>query len=197
MNICTLKKYNTWDEIKIFCENCKFTNQYFVYNENKIVLSKNNNLVTLHIDKYTQESIESIINDLPTNIDNLLINITDTTQTFFLEKIFINLPITLKIIKFYYKQGKLSEMKTMESNGIFNVLFGIKIPFNCKILIEYDEIEYHVKYNIHDTELELVSNNELYKIQYIKCIAFVPFNFWFISNPGIALPLVALQNTDV
>lgn len=197
MNIYALKKYDSWDDIKFVCENCDFTNLHFIYNENNIILSKFNNEITLNIDKYTQNSIKSIINDLPNNIDNLLITISKIIQTIFLEKIFTNLPFNLKIIKFIYDQYKLAEVETMKSNGKFNVLFGIKIPFNCKVIINYDNLDYDIKYNDFDNELEFGTEEQKYKIQYITNITYIPLEFWFTSKPYYELPLIALHYTDV
>jgi hypothetical protein len=182
MDLIKYTKNDSWGEIKFVCENCDFTNLHFVYNENNIILSKFNNEITLNIDKYTQNSIKSIINDLPNNIDNLLITISKTIQTIFLEKIFTNLPFNLKIIKFIYDQYKLAEVKTMESNGKFNVLFGIKISFNCKVMINYDNLDYDIKYNDFANELEFGTDEQQYKIQYITNIPYIPLEFYFTSN---------------
>lgn len=168
MNAPNWKEYNSWEEIKFFCENCDFTVCGFVYAGIKMVITKNYGKITLNIGDYANSNISSIINNLPENIDNLVVNITTTTETKFLEKIFINLPFTLKKIKFIYKGSKVSEIKTMESNGKFNVLFGIKFPFNCDFIINYDNVDYQTKYINPENELELKKKKQIFKIKYAK-----------------------------
>jgi hypothetical protein len=143
-------------------------------------------------------SISSIINNLPTNTDNLLIGIGDVTKTHFLENILTNLPSGLKQIKFIYKQKTFSNIKTIESSPKFNVLFGVKIPLNCSIVVNYENVDYDVKYNEFGKELELVSRiNQTFKIQYVSSPMYVPVDFWMNTNPSMALPLVALQYSDI
>lgn len=195
-------KCNSWKEMKFICENSDFPICEFVCYGINIRINHFNNKIIQEIDYNTNENIESIISDLPENINCLIINIAKTTETTKLEKIFTNLPLSLNKIKFVYKQSKLSEIKTMESNGKFNFLFGIKIPFNCRVKINYENVYYNVKYNDCVDEIELDIKENI-KIKYIPLIikyvftsAYVPLQFWFTQNPGNIIPLVALQYAE-
>jgi len=190
---------NSWNEIKNYCENTDLTISHFIYNGSNITIGKFEDETTLTIDHYTEQSIHSIINDLPQNITALAINISDTTKTKFLEKIMTNLPFGLKLVRFNYIENKLSKEINIKSDVKFNVLFGIKIPLNCGIVVNYKNVDYDVIYNDfnsgNDDKLELWSNEQTFKIKYIE-VSYVPLKFWFNSNPGLALPQVALQYSD-
>lgn len=168
MNAPNWKEYNSWEEIKFMCENCDFTICGCVYDDIKMVITKNYGKITLNIGDYTKSNINSIMYNLPENIDNLVVTIAIVAETTFLEKIFINLPFTLKKIKFIYKGSKISEIKTMESNGKFNLLFGIKFPFNCDFIVNYDNIDYQAKYIDPEKELVLNKKRNIFKIKYTK-----------------------------
>ena len=168
MNAPNWKECNSWEEIKFFCENCDFTVCGFVYDGIKMVITKNYGKITLNIGDYTNSSLSSIINNLPENIDDLVVSIATSAETKFLEKIFINLPFTLKKIKFIYKGSKISEIKSMESDGKFNVLFGIKFPFSCDFIVNYDNVDYEAKYIDPENELELKKKKQIFKIKYTK-----------------------------
>ena len=168
MNAPNWKEYNSWEEIKFLCENSNFTVRGVVYNEIKMVINKRHGRITLNIGDCRNNDISLVMNNLPENIDNLVIGITAITENKYLEKIFTNLPFTLKKIIFVYKQSKLSEMKTMQANGKFNVLFGIKIPFNCNFVVNYDGLDYNVSYNQSEDVVEIKSSSNIFKIKYRK-----------------------------
>jgi len=168
MNAPSWKECNSWEEIKFLCENSVFTVCGFVYDAIKMVISKHYHKITLNIGDYTNSSVSQIINNLPENIDALVINITPTSETKYLENTFTNLPFSLKKIKFVYKQSKLSEIKNTEDCGKFNTLFGVKIPFNCGFVVSYANVDYDVKYIDYENELELGANNQVFKIKYVK-----------------------------
>lgn len=195
-------KCSSWNEMKYICENLELQYCEFICNEIDITIIHCNKKKILSIDYDTKENIESIISDLPNNINNLIINIAHTTETTKLEKIFTNLPFSLNKIKFVYKQSKLSEIKIMETRGKFNILFGIKIPFSCRVEINYDNVNYNVKYNSYHDEIELEMEQQLkikyipLIIKYVNTIAYVPLQFWFNRSSGNAIPLVALQYTE-
>ena len=157
MNAPKWKNFTTWKEIKSYCENENFTVHGFTYNNTKMVISKNKNNFVLTIGNYDDYSIKTIINDLPLNIDNLIININKTTETKYLENIFTNLPFNLKKLSFDYKNSYLEEIDKDEASGKFNLLFGIKIPFGCKFMIRYENIDYNIEY-INDKELEITGD---------------------------------------
>lgn len=197
-------KYNSWNEIKHYCENYDFSICHFVYDGTNITINKSDDEITLRIDYYTEQSIVSIVNNLPENITILTISISDTTKTKLLEKILTNLPFGLKLVKFDYMENKLFKVKNIESDGKFNVLFGIKIPFNCRVVVNYENTIYDVKYNDfyngkdnqHELKLELRSKEQTFIIKYVDN-SYIPMNFLYNFNPGLALPLIALQYSDV
>ena len=119
----------------------------------------------------------------------------------YLENNFGNLPYSLKKIKFVYKETKLSEIKNLEQNGKFNVLFGIKIPFGCDVQINCENNDYNLIYNDLDNTIELESKNIqiIQAIKYVPIIIkyvsnpYVPLKFWYNTSPGNKLPLIALK----
>lgn len=111
-------------------------------------------------------TVESIINNIPENVDNLIMTIRGTVETRKLEKIFKNLPFNLKQLKFIYKESKLSEISVAQSNCKFNMLFNIKIPFNCEFIVNYDDKDFEVKYIDYENELELRSLEKTFVIKY-------------------------------
>jgi hypothetical protein len=171
------KDYNSWIEIKSFCEANDFTvDDFTVYDfsfydcaHDKIITKvyKHFNELTLQIYIRSGLDISSIMNNLPTNIDNLYINISQYTEIKYLENKFTNLPFSLKKIKFVYEYHKFPEIKTVESEGRFNLLFGIKIPFNCEIVVNYKNMDYIVKYieSGSGSELELRTDKQIFKIK--------------------------------
>ena len=165
MNAPKWKEYGSWDEIKFLCENSDLTICGFVYNRIKMIISKHNEKITLNID-YTDNTAELIINNLPENVDNLIMTIRGTVETHKLEKIFKNLPFNLKELKFIYKESKISEISVAQSNCKFNMLFNIKIPFNCDFIVNYDDADYEVKYIDYENELELKSLEKTFIIKY-------------------------------
>ena len=88
----------------------------------------------------------------------------------------------------------------MESNGKFNFLFGIKIPFNCRVKINYENVDYNVKYNDCVDEIELGIKEKIkyipLVIKYISTSTYVPLQFWFNQNLANRIPLVALQYAE-
>ena len=55
----------------------------------------------------------------------------------------------------------------MEFNGKFNILFCIKIYFNSHIKINYENVDYNVKYDDLNDELEL-EINEWVEFSYVS-----------------------------
>jgi hypothetical protein len=200
------KKFNSWEEIKSLCEENKFKNCK-LHDQTLLHFYKDTNNF-IHFIKYDQNNIR-MLNELPNNLDELNMDIFEGTDTKILANKFTNLPACLKQIKFFYKkhihpesmEEKLSDIKTFEKNGMFNLLFGIKLPFDCKVTVVYADTSYNVKYSdkLDELELEVIDNTK--KINYtnikIKYISFVPLQFWFNQNAGLALPLIVLQYTDV
>jgi hypothetical protein len=196
---------NLSEIIKYFFENSNFPNYKFTYDRIDIEIKNNNSEISLLIDYYENGNIEILMNNLPQNISELIINISKDTNTKNLENIFRNLPYCLKKIKFIYKESKLSEIKNLEQSGKFNLLFGIKIPFGCDLQINYENNDYNLFYNNLDNTIELQNENiqqreNLKKIQIIKYVPiiikyvsnpYVPLKFWF-NTASNALPQVAL-----
>lgn len=130
--------------------------------------------ITLSIYQFIDCSKQLIMNNLPSNISNLVIDIDKKTHTPDLEGLFTNLPFNLKKIKFKYKFS-LFDIDKDATHGIFNLVFGIKVPFGCKIIIVYGGKNYTVKY-ISNKQLQIVKKvkaetnffYEIKKINYIE-----------------------------
>ena len=198
MSLITHRYYkcNSWEEIKFLCVNSNLQLLQCTSEEISVCITKFNK-ITLSIIYFTQGNIKLIMNDLPENIDNLTINIQRATIITDLENLFTNLPFNLKKIKFVYKECTVREIKDMESNGKFNLLFRSKIPFNCRVELIFENGNYNVKYNDNIDEIELEIKKELInniplKIKYISMITFVPLKFLCKTNAGLAIPLFAL-----
>ena len=189
-------KCNSWEEIKFLCVNSNLPFLQFTSEEISVCITKLNK-ITLSIIYFTQGNIKLIMNDLPEDIDNLTINIQRATTITDLENIFTNLPFNLKKIKFIYKECKVCEIKNMNSDGKFNLLFRLKIPFNCQVGIIFENENYNVKYNDNIDEIELeikkkLKNNISLKIKYVPMKTFAPLKFLCSTNPGLTIPLIAL-----
>ena len=187
MNVPNWKEYDTWNEIKFFCENNKFTVGGFVYCGIKMTMSKNHEQITFVINNINHDII-SIINDLPTNITELLICVDSALANQYLEKNLTNLPFGLKKIIIFYKNSNLPNMRNDESQANFNILFGVKIPFDCNFIVRYGAVDYQVNYIDYDKEIELKGHGNIFRIKYIN-----ESNLLLTGNPQLTFFKIAYR----
>lgn len=186
MNSSNWKKCNTWNEIKFSCENDNFIVSEFVYCKIKITIIKKHNQVSFVINNINNRVVQ-IINDLPENISSLVIYLDIMTDFTYLETHLTNLPFGLNELKFIYYNSQYNSvpnninvqhhnilykknptMKDIEKEGKFNILFCVKIPFDCKFIVRYENIDYKVNSSNNDNELELRTDENIIKILYTK-----------------------------
>lgn len=154
-----------WDEIIFICENNKVTRKKFLYFGMKITLTNINDVKTLIINEIQEDRVD-FFNNLPQNIDGIVIYIHETFNTRYLMNMFTNLPSNLKLIKFVYSNSKISELKNMELRGKFNILFNIKLPFNCNFIVNYENEDYKANYLENNVSLELTLDSKIIIINF-------------------------------
>jgi hypothetical protein len=197
-------KCDSWTETKFICEN-----QHYSFDSllcTGIIITTNNlkNQIAMTINYYIFSNIKVIMNNLPQNINRLTINIAYPMQAVGLQNAFKNLPPLINKIKFVFEKSKLSRPTDIESSSLFNFLFGMKIPFGCRVKIHHFSEVYDVIYTDFNDEIELHSNYKvIHKIKYRSLKMdhvpfnknYIPLNF-YVTNSLNALPLVALQYTE-
>lgn len=179
--------------------NQDFTNINLNYKGNKINLNKDNDNLILKINIYNKTDICKLMNNLPVNIDELVIKLDSSLfagYLYFLEKSFSNLPFSLNKIQFIYPytyKQYLSKKCTY-----YNILFDIKKPFNCKIFVYFGDLYNYIKnccYDIiiiNNSTIELKNNDEIHTINYVE-----EEQFCHRGGGGGLMQLVVFGATDV
>jgi hypothetical protein len=190
--------------LNYICDKRDFTKITLKYGGNKINLAKDNKNITLKIDIYNCTDIHKLMNNLPINIDELVIKLE--SSIFFdkfdnLEKSFLNLPFTLNKIQFIYPS--IYKQYLSKKYKCFNIFFNIKIPLNCKIFVYFGDFDNYVEnccYNItiiNTSMIELKNKNEIYTINYVleneqkgggglmQLVAYGTQDVYLTSNPQI------------
>ena len=125
----------------------------FYINKTKIQIKLVDGNFTPYLPNINSTVIKLFLINLPQCIESLYIE-----QLFYnynlnqiLDDAFVNLPSNLQNIeiKYLYDANKKST-KELESNGIFNCLFGAKLPFGCEMIVKVkfllEEVQYKVIY---------------------------------------------------
>lgn len=152
--------YDSWNEIKIYCENFDNEIKNFKYKNMDFIILKNNNDMNFTIKNINKIEILKVLNDLPNNIDNLIINLDDNDDNNvkdnmvfnyiggglfhviaygmpdiikdydFLINAFTNLPITLKTLQII--SSEIKDKKNICNDDFFiNTLF--RFLFSIKL----------------------------------------------------------------
>ena len=158
-------KYDSYNDIKNKCENYDLSISDFIYEDNVYSLKNINNMMTMTLEIENKNTI-SILNNLPSNLDNLIIYMCGRKEknnftrggggggmmqlvlfgggSSFIEdytyfgNTLQNLPNSLKNINFYYSDHN----DNYKIKDVFKFLFNIKIPFNCEINLHINNDEY-------------------------------------------------------
>jgi hypothetical protein len=155
------------EELKYHCENNNFNVSRCISSGIRVLINKRKNKLFIVVLDHGNKNIGLLTNNLPAHTQSLTIDVGKESSTSSLENMFSNLPMTLKQIKFVYKNTRTTDIKNDEMTGRFNPLFCIKIPFNCDLMLNYGEENYHVKYVDTQKELELWKNIKMFNIKYV------------------------------
>lgn len=171
MNLTELLNYINSDYNHDFCN--------IEYGKNKIKFEKNDLGVTLYIKPYYYEFLQKIIQKLPPNLINLVINTVDTIlpssllidsrEIYLKHKKFMkfidledcmnftNWPTTLKTIFFIVNEVNFEN----KNYGQLNFLFYIKkLPFGTKIKIVSNYLVYDVNFQ-DNTTIKFISGDKI------------------------------------
>jgi hypothetical protein len=129
----------------------------------KYTYYNDNNILTLQIKKIGND-VKQIINNFDKEIEVLTIFINYNKELNLLCDNITNLPNTIKKISFVYCSNFVNIVNYI-NNGTFNILFNIKLPFNCVVELLFNEIIYTVEYNIN--YIKIKNNFEEYTIHKI------------------------------
>ncbi len=110
-----------------------------------------------------------ILNNLPHKLNAICVNMyrIDSDVAKSLEGKLTNLPPTLEQIYIFYSSQECSkdQIKYIENNNGFNLLFDIKIPLNCDLIIKFGKCNYKIKY-IDKNKIILECKTEMQEIFY-------------------------------
>ncbi len=153
------------------CDNQDFTEIQIKYGNTKIKLNKDKNNIALTVHIIDNIDTYNLMNNLPVNIDELIINLylinLDSITHYkndYLEKLFTNLPCSLKKIRFMYPLNY--EQYLSKKYPYFNILFNIKIPLNCVFCICFDNSCYVIT-DIDSLTLQLTKGDIIHTINYV------------------------------
>ena len=131
-----------WNDIKNLFETEQFTSKQIICHDINIYMSKyqnqNDNELLLSLSCFSR-NINYVINNLPNNIDVLLL---ETHSDNLIE--ISNLPYSIKELKIIYKDISKDKIHTFINSNKINILFNIKLPFQSIIVIKLCNIEYNV-----------------------------------------------------
>jgi len=118
--------------------------------------------IVMRLSNYN-ENIKDYLFNLPQQINILIFE--NRYVNSFLEGCFTNLPVSIKKILFLFD----STIETIKNTGILNVLFGVKLPFDCIVEVLVNKKYRLHQENINDDELTLFSETgEKIIVKYIK-----------------------------
>jgi hypothetical protein len=118
--------------------------------------------VIMRLSNYNENIKEYLLN-LPQQINILIFE--NRYINSFLEGCFTNLPVSIKKILFLFD----STIETIKNTGKLNVLFGVKLPFDCIVEVLVNKKYRLHQENINDDELTLFSETgEKIIVKYIK-----------------------------
>lgn len=131
-----------WTSVKNLFENENFVREQIFCHDINIQMAKYKNQdqdeLLLSLSCFS-ESIDCVMNNLPINIDILLLE----TYSHKLKEI-SNLPYGIKELKIIYKDISKNNVEKFIKSNKFNILFDVKLPFSTKIIVKLANIEYDV-----------------------------------------------------
>lgn len=128
--------------------------------DNEIFIYESNNQIELLIKKYS-DNIKLILNNLPVNINTLIIEL----DKYLYDGSFNNLPSSLQKITLRVNDNVVN-LKSKIKSGFFNFLFNIKIPHICAFYLSFDSNEYKLEYNEDKTKIILEFSDDILTIEY-------------------------------
>jgi len=115
----------------------------FRIKETNIQIKTINELIELRLNVLKSPDIKDFFLNLPNCINSIYIECPTTYNIFndynILNNSFTNLPVNLKKIEIEYRSSpglQLEEyIRQLENSGMFNYLFGTKLPFGCEMIL--------------------------------------------------------------
>ena len=156
-------KFDDFTVIEELLENLNFLkmktlNCQFTVKETQITIKIINEQIHLGIFALTSHNIKDFLKNLPQCINCIYIKYPAFSNDI-LNDCFTNLPTNLKKIEIEYTSAhNLSideSVKKIEEQGMFNCLFGAKLPFGCEIILHIKHLQ-----NIIYTLNVIYENNE-------------------------------------
>jgi len=173
-----IKFFDEIDVNKIDSMNCCFKCE----NDINIILLKKSGLVECIIKNFNDNNLQ-ILNNLPNFINTLSLENSLIFNDNFYNSL-KNLPITLNKINIIYGVS-LNKVEYYESLGYFNILFELKVPFDCKVEVITDTKTYRVIYeNDFANKLKIVDNaiDEIYIIKKVKNKGKIEVDYIYLSS---------------
>lgn len=143
-----------------------------------VLLTKHNSIIKLELFN-VNNSVIHILNNLPSYINTLIVNCHEISDgDFYLDQSMTNLPLglqelTIKLPDLSKSINLCSTIQHYEQYGYFNVLFGIKCPYSCIIIIEVLNKKYHVSYEDNDNTKITITDNHIEKLIITKVIPYL------------------------